>query len=255
MKRPNYPKKLGSAIWWAFLSPWEAAMSAPLLAFLAILAGTYFGGSTSSAPSTASASHWPFLRWLELSAFLYLCSTLISIWKDSYRRRFDPTLALKYLDIFFKDNEDKKEEANKRLISYLDGTDVKFETMEVVDDVLDLLDDIGFLVQGNQISHWVAYQYFSYWVQLYYEAARDYINHVQEREESPSIWEHVPDLYCDLMEIEVHKVRSDRKKRAKILDAKARKYARRKIAIKDLELDKDELIRLLRMELRNSGST
>ncbi len=131
-------------------------------------------------------------------------------WKDAYRRRFDPTLALRYTDVFFKDNAELKQKGTEVLIRYHESKSKNWGDVEdrcEIDPILDTLDDIGFLVQGHQISDWVAYQYFSYWVQLYYEAARDYIELRQK--EDPTIWEHVPYLYDDMMEISAFKCKKE----------------------------------------------
>jgi hypothetical protein len=69
-----------------------------------------------------------------------------------------------------------------------------------VDDVLDIIDDIGFLVKGNQISDLVAHHYFFYWVQLYYISCKQYIEDKQLEE--PSQWANIARLYKSLSHVE-----------------------------------------------------
>jgi len=49
------------------------------------------------------------------------------------------------------------------------------------------------------------YQYFSYWIQLYYEASKGYIELRQD--EDSTIWEHLPELYQEMMYIQSHKTK------------------------------------------------
>ena len=139
-------------------------------------------------------------------AIIYLIGSWSSITKDAKRRKYDPTLALKYTDMFFYDLEAERRKATEVLIKFHEGKNRNWEEIPdrcEIDPVLDVFDDIGFLLQGNQMSDWVVYQYFSYWIHLYYQAAAGYVE--LRRMEDNTMWEHVPDLYDDSMKIQEHK--------------------------------------------------
>ena len=178
---------------------------AVLAAILAAPALAEIGGQGTNIPPPAP--HLPsWFTWgIIICAFFYILASVSSVWRKSKRRVFDVTLALKYTDIFFKDIKDDRIAATRALIKF-HKEHASWETFDdapLVDPVLDVLDDIGFLLQGHQISDWVCYQYFSFWVQLYYEASRDYV--AWWRKKDDSVYEHIEPLYDDMMVIMKHK--------------------------------------------------
>ena len=141
-----------------------------------------------------------------ICAVIYFIGSWSSITKDARRRKYDPTLALTYTEMFFEDLKQERKRATEVLIKFHEGKTKNWEDVPErceIDPVLDVLDDIGFLLQGYQISDWVVYQYFSYWIHLYYQAAEDYVK--LRRMEDNTLWEHLPDLYVDMMKIQEHK--------------------------------------------------
>lgn len=155
--------------------------------------------------AAANHSHLWFPVVIGSLAVLYSLTTWSAVWKEAYRRKFDPTLALKYTDIFFTDIEEGRIAGTKVLIAYHENPRPWKDVLDrcEIDPILDTLDDLGFLLQGNQIHEWTVYQYFSYWIQLYYEASKGYID--LRRYENTTIYEHLQDLYDDMMVIEAHK--------------------------------------------------
>ena len=113
------------------------------------------------------------------------------------KRTHDPKLALEYQNLFDSKTmrRTKRPEAAKALRDYRDQK-LNFDNLadrrvlrRKVDDILDIFEDIGFLVQGNQISPEVAHHYFDYWIQGYWRAAKSYIE--RERKEESAEWDHV----------------------------------------------------------------
>jgi len=205
MQKPNYPRNIGREFAWIFKSEWGSAVNMLLVAILAVSATIYASPDPSLTPSPNSTAPHPWFPFVLIACLIgYAITTWFSIWKDAYRRKYDPTLALKYTDIFFKDNKEEKHRATEVLIRFHQGTKKwkDIENSSEIEPVLDVLDDIGFLLQGYQISDWVVYQYFSFWIQLYYEASREYIEMV--RNDNTTIYEHIPPLYEDMMKIEAH---------------------------------------------------
>ncbi len=244
MQKANYPRNIFRDIVWYLKSGWEdyvrtGVITAAVVA-VAVFTATPALPSKLTAPSTPQQSkseearasiaveHSWFWWTIWACAAAYAVSSWSSIIKDAKRRRYDPTLALKYNDILFKDNADEREIATKVLIKFHTGT-VKWENFDErpkVDPVLDTLDDIGFLFQGDQISDRVVYQYFSYWVQLYYEAAEGYIK--WRRDKDDSIWEHLPGLYDEMMKIMAWKNKTTVAKSV-LGDAKLLKYLKEEL--------------------------
>ncbi|HEY3762077.1 MAG TPA: hypothetical protein VGN23_10050 [Verrucomicrobiae bacterium] len=164
--------------------------------------------------SIGGVNHFHTWQWLLLAcAAIYFVGSWKSITMEARRRKYDPALALKYTGMFFKDYEGERKKATKVLIRFHEGKTKKWEDVpdrSEIDPILDIFDDLGFLLQGGQISDWVIYQYFSYWIHLYYQAAQGYVE--LRRMEDNTQWEHVPNLYDDMMKIQEYKNAQPREK-------------------------------------------
>jgi hypothetical protein len=68
-------------------------------------------------------------------------------------------------------------------------------------------DELAFYVKGDQITPETAHQSFYYWIEGYYNSAREYIEYYQK--ESPTVWEHVKYLYDITSEVEKIRSRSN----------------------------------------------
>jgi len=81
------------------------------------------------------------------------------------------------------------------LLPYHDGTEgeKKKSALDLIDDVLDILEDVGFYVDGDQISPEVAHHHLFYWIRGYWFAAQPYITEKQQLE--PTQWDHLGLLY------------------------------------------------------------
>jgi len=199
MQKPNYPRKFRSSLSWHLLSSWEAYLSTFALTCAAVSASVYHK------TTPQSNSDW-FPITIGVCVFAFCVSAWNAIRKDAYRRTFNPDLALRYTDIFYKEIEEERKAGTRVLISYHEVGKTEWKDITdapQIEPILDVLDDLGFLLQGHQISEWVVWQYFSFWIQLYYEASREYI--AWKRAKDPTLWEHLPNLYSDMMKIYAHK--------------------------------------------------
>ena len=122
-----------------------------------------------------------------------------------YRRRtYDPTWALKYQDIW-DESEPLRSKAAKILLEHKDDLsqideDENEALLSPIDDVLDILEDIGFYMQGDQLSAEVAHHHFYHWIRGYWCAAESYIRAWQKKETAR--WQHLKKLFEETSAIE-----------------------------------------------------
>ena len=82
----------------------------------------------------------------------------LQTWANYYRQWYNPTLALKYQDMFCAP---ELMDARKKACRYYQ----KHKEWPIeVEDVLDVFDDLGFYVQTIHVSRDVLHQYFCWWV-------------------------------------------------------------------------------------------
>jgi len=118
-------------------------------------------------------------------------------------RAYDPTWAFKFDERFYggeiKDSRCKAANVLKNNRGNLRRTDTDLED---IDDLLVFLEDIGFFVQGDQISPEVAHHHFYHWIRGYYLASRPYIEAWQANTAEPPRWKHIEKLFGVTSEIE-----------------------------------------------------
>ena len=165
-----------------------------------------------------------------LAAIIGIALLGLQTWANYYRQWHDPTLALKYLDMFLDD--DLTEQRAKACAHFIRHKEWSIE----VENVLDLLDDLGFYVQTLHVSRDVLHQYFYWWIRGYVELTDAYIkakqagNSDKKEPGDPTRWEH-----CKLLLQEVSKVEAARLKAVKAKDQK-------------LEWSEDQKMRFLKEE-------
>jgi len=157
----------------------------------------------------ASISYW--VLWI---AFGILC---FQAGFDYRKRSYDSALALKIQDIW-NDEKSKKirHDAAKALlnddyITYLCDLEKYKTQLDPIDDILDILIDIGFLLEGDQMSSRVAHHYFHHWVQGYWCSAHDYIKRKQDKDRR-SLWQSFESLFEATSFIEYTRNNHDRRK-------------------------------------------
>jgi hypothetical protein len=151
----------------------------------------------------------PRLSWtFAIVAVVGLFLLGLQTWANYYRQWYDPTLALKYLDIFC--DKELIESRQKACQHYLKHKDWPLE----IEDVLDVLDDLGFYVQTIHVSRDVLHQYFCWWVIGYVTLADDYIKTRRAGDSAkgipadPTRWEHCKLLLHEIQAVEAVRLRA-----------------------------------------------
>lgn len=137
----------------------------------------------------------------------------LQTWANYYRQWYDPTLGLKYQDLFCAPELlDSRKRACRHFLKHK-------EWPIEIEDMLDVFDDLGFYVQTIQVSRDVLHQYFYWWIRGYVGMAEGYIKAKQKGDSTkkepadPTRWEH-----CKLLLEEVSTVEAARLKAVKAAD-------------------------------------
>jgi hypothetical protein len=112
-----------------------------------------------------------------------------------------------------------------RLALKAENLDLEHPNLVNIDDTLDFFEDLGFYVEGDQISPEVAHQAFFYWIEGYYLASKDYIEFCQKT--NTTAWDHIKPLYEVTREVEAKKV----KKRKTLNESEMRRFLEGEIAL------------------------
>ncbi len=184
---------------WASGSPVLLGGGAAMITALGTVTIAYF---THQSEGTTAVSLNPPVFWGLLVGAIVGLGALAMQWMSEYRKRtYDPTWALKFDALFcsleMKEMRSRAAEVLQNKSSML--RDSSFMSPEI-DDILDFFEDLGFYMQGDQITPEVTHHAFFYWIHGYYSAARDYIETAQRT--SPSAWEFLRDLFETTYEIE-----------------------------------------------------
>jgi hypothetical protein len=133
-------------------------------------------------------------------AFLIFVKTRVEFRKDQY----DVGVALQYSDKFDLMRAIRVDAAES-LAEYkgqLHKIKKLKQELESIDDVLDFLDDLGFLVLGDQISNRVAHHFFYYWIRGYWEASKSYIWAWQQFPGEELRWNYIERLFAITDDVE-----------------------------------------------------
>lgn len=166
------------------------ASGSPIL----FLGGTALVGA---ATQLAAKANWGLLIGIVVGVIL----VLTQMYFEYRKRTYDPSIAFKFDDIFngseMRPIRSKaamflRDEATKHNLAYARSGDV--------DDILDVLEDLGFYVIGDQLSPEVAHHAFHYWIRGYFSATRPYVEEAQKN--TPSQWENISRLLDITYEID-----------------------------------------------------
>jgi hypothetical protein len=135
--------------------------------------------------------HTPLFWIVLIGGGLIIAQTWANYWKQWY----DP----KWI-IYFADRFNSKDMLNTRSEACVYFKSNK-KWNDQVDDVLDVMDDIGFNVEHDVISREVAHHYLDYWIRNYLELTRSYRDDVRGSSRKVNVWNH-----CDYLLHEVNKV-------------------------------------------------
>jgi hypothetical protein len=186
-----------------------AAASESVLPLLAI-AVPGIGLLIQAAGKTCSLLTWPFYAVGAFFAILWGLQT----WFGYVRKTHDPTWVLKYQEVWDSPDGYRRRriaaDAMERLQS--DGADLSdlkahHEELSKIDDALDMLEDVGFYVLGEQISPEAAHHHFFWWIQGYWCCAHEYINAIQTDGHDPTRWQNIKPLFEITSKIELGKAR------------------------------------------------
>lgn len=123
----------------------------------------------------------------------------------AYRRRtHEPQLVLRFQDTWESDQghtlRKRAGKAMQKLKGQLADIDSHERALSDIDEALDVLEDVGFYMFGDQISPEAAHHHFFYWISGYWHCARDYIDAI--RKADPTRWENLGQLYETTLAIE-----------------------------------------------------
>ena len=145
-----------------------------------------------------------FICWVLLGLCAGVLFLIVQTYFEFRRRTYDPTWALKYQDIW-DESVHLRSKAAKILLEHCDklsqiGEDDNDSLLCPIDDVLDILEDIGFYMQGDQLSPEVAHHHFYHWIRGYWFSGEEYIQAWQRIE--PARWQHLKNLFDETSAIE-----------------------------------------------------
>lgn len=180
---------------------WLASASGPSLAFLAVciaILGLLSKSGGTQGGSAQGVSTLLLYLLIVVGAIAWLLQTQF----EYQRRTHDSTLALKYTDDWLGSKNQRSDAAkilrdNKGKLANVTGNEA---LLDPIDDVLDILEDLGFYLQGDQISPEVAHHFFYHWIRGYWCAAQPYIKARQSEE--AGLWNHLKLLYDETSAIE-----------------------------------------------------
>jgi hypothetical protein len=170
--------------------------------FISSLAGSGFTflGLAVGAVSLLLKEPKPDNLWVIIIATVSVMGLLFWILQavfESARKANDPTWALKFQDVWDKSKGMERPLAAKTLLEYKDKlSEVNTYDAELadIDDVLDILESIGFYTVSNQISPEVACHHFDYWIRRYWCAAHVYVQ-ARRRQRGSALWRNIEPLF------------------------------------------------------------
>ena len=77
-----------------------------------------------------------------------------------------------------------------------------------IDDALDVLEDVGFYVLGDQISPEAAHHHLYYWIQGYWSSAKPYILEIQAKKDRTR-WQNIAPLFEVTSVVEFERAKGD----------------------------------------------
>jgi hypothetical protein len=155
------------------------------------------------------ALSWRYLLpWVIAGLVLAIALIIVKTYLEYQRNTYDPDLALKYVDEFFNRMKRERYEAAKCLLAYRDQlTQVEEKELAaelaVIDPVLDLLDDLGFFLKGDQASDKVLNHFFYYWIRGYWIASKSYIAAWRTQPREHTRWGNIEKLFLATKEVEI----------------------------------------------------
>jgi len=149
---------------------------------------------------------------------------------EYWRRTYDPTWMIKFDEKF--DGEEMRGTRSKAAKALKDDharlASDGYVSSEI-NDILDFFEQVGFFMQGDQITPEVAHHAFHHWVRGYYSAANKYLEAAQRRE--PSNWEFVKRLFEITNEVERERAKKKGKREILLNEAGIAKFLEEEIGL------------------------
>jgi hypothetical protein len=143
-----------------------------------------FGAFISVYLSTKQVSNWLFF----ILGLVGLTTIAVQACYNYRKSKFDVTLALKYDDKFFVRSKPERllaATAAKLVLNAKDDESYHRAAKNTdIEPVLDIFEDIGFLVHGDQISDEVVHHFFYHWIRMYVSPLEKYIIGLRSKEEA-----------------------------------------------------------------------
>lgn len=175
---------------------WLASASSAALALLSLSIAAL--SIVINASARVSGQLFVFLTVAVVAALVFVLQTQF----EYLRRTYDVTLAERVQDDWLKSKTERSIAATLLRDEGPRLADINHyrAKLDPIDDVLDILEDLGFYLQGSQISPEVAHHFFYHWIRGYWYAARPYIEAWQREE--PARWNRFRSLFDKTSEFE-----------------------------------------------------
>jgi hypothetical protein len=187
-----------SALFYAFVRRFTLAL--PPATLLTVI-GSYVSILIAKDTNSASLSPSTFHTALQVIMFVGAPLILIQTLGAYLTAKYNVTLALNYWHLF-DDLKSQRYIAVKevRVVFHRPTNVMDAERFSKIEPVLDVFEDLGFLVSGQQISDVVAHHYFFHWLQLYTEPLEAILLTMQDNKETA--YRHILPLYDRLKIVE-----------------------------------------------------
>jgi len=155
--------------------------------------------------SQASAGRIFYLLTIMVLALLVLI--ICQSYLEYKKRTYDPTLVLRYQDIF-DDLIPARRTAAKAILDKQDNAILdKQDEQDLVniEEVLDFFEDLGFYLEAEQFTAEVLHHHFYHWIRVYLDpkVVNAYVD--KERNLQPARWDHLELLLTAVAKIEITK--------------------------------------------------
>jgi len=148
-----------------------------------------------------SAFSCNFAPWMASALWVAFVVVMIILGLSAYfeyrRRTHDWVLVFNFVETF------EKLHRGKAASFLLDKSKGASDECSALDDLLDLFEDIGFYLKGDQISSEVVHHTFEYWIRIYCQKAESYIR--DKRRTEPLVWGHLDFLLNAVSRIEIRR--------------------------------------------------
>lgn len=147
-----------------------------------------------STSNTSSAEGESSLYWMIMFSWIITLIFLISRGVLEYKKR---TYSLEFISKYQEDFNALGKERDWAARYLLKEKNTNSDDLE---EILDLFEDLGFYLKGDQLSSDVIHHHFFHWIRLYNQAANNYIDECRRNESAK--WEHLQPLWNSIAHIE-----------------------------------------------------